>query len=393
MEIMKGNYKKMEIQKKRMLKVMFTIAVTILCGGVVTQAKEPEYMLLKIEAGKAYEIEGYHKKSENFIATDIEPLPRPRKPKLRGLIEEIDLKEKTITLFGKVIDITSKTEFIDDGTTKSTISDLKEKQLVQVTCRVRKDGSWKATKIKVRDVKKNHKIKGTVTRVAIDGNAPDTIEVSGLIIILNNKTDASDATSNMNKVEKYLFGHLRHNSVYTLGKGYTLNDYFNSVIKYRQNWLDKNEYDLSTIDQTNQDDSEHDLRIELTGILNSSHSAFAQIRLRKRFVLSSEQGLPSRDFEANVTQLYYLWHNIANSGLAVAVGRQDFDEPREWLFDDYMDAVRVFYYGNNNLVFESAYITAINPIKPKFDTWTDIFGQVTWFFQKDNQLSAYYLKR
>ncbi len=392
-EAMKGISKRMGNHKKITLRAYLILMIALLLCIHEIDAKEPEYISLNIEVGKAYEVEGYFKESLSFIALEIEALPKPRKPKLRGQIESIDLEEETITLFGKKIDITSKTKFISDGTSKNTIANLKKKQLVQVTCRIRKDGSWKATKIKIRDVKKNHKVKGTVTRVAIDGNAPDTIEVSGLIIILNNKTDVNNATSSLNKVEKYLFGHLRKNSVYSLGKGYMLNDYFNGVIKYRQNWLSKNEYDLSTFDNTDQEDSEHDIRTELTAIINSSHSAFAQVRLRKRYVLSSEQGLPSRDFEANITQLYYLWHNIADAGFAVSVGRQDFDEPREWLFDDYMDAVRVFYYGKENLIFESAYITAINPIKSKFDTWTDLFGQVTWFFQKDNQMSAYYLKR
>ncbi len=117
------------------------------------------------------------------------------------------------------------------------------------------------------------------------------------------------------------------------------------------------------------------------------------MRLRKRFVLTSDQNIPPYDLEADITQLFFLWHNIQNSGIAVSVGRQNFEEPREWLFDDYMDAVRVFYYGQNDFLFESAYITAINPIKDKFDTWTDIFGQASWYFRPDNKLSAYYLKR
>lgn len=378
--------------KKNELKLCLIFMATILFCIQGVEAKEPEYISLGIEIGKAYEVEGYYKESSSFIATDIEVLPKARKPKLRGLIERINLEKNTISLFGKTIRITSKTEFIDKVSKKSSITDLKEKQLVQVTCRVQEDGNWKATKIKVRDVKKSHKIKGTITKVSIDGNTPDTIEVSGLIIILNNKTDVNDINSHLYKMEKYLFGDLQKSSIYSVNDGYQINEYINGEVKYRQNWFSIKEYDLSTTFDSDENDSEHDFRGELTAIINSSHSAFAQVRLRKRYVLSSDQDKLSKKLESNITQLYYLWHNIANSGLAISVGRQDFEEEREWLFDEYLDAVKVSYYGTENLLVEGAYITAVNPIKDKFDTWTDLFGQASWFYQ-DNKFSAYFLKR
>ncbi len=246
------------------VKIIFTIFAVLIFNTDIGFANSPEYIALNIETGKAYEVEGYFEDGQSFIATDIEVLPKPRKPKLRGIVDNIDFKNSTISIFGKQIRITSKTEFIDDGSQKNSISNLKLGKLVQVTCRIQENGNWKATKIKLRDVKKSKKIKGTVTKVSIDGIAPDTIEVSGLIIILNNKTDVNDATSHLYKMEKYLFGDLQESSVYNIGDGYVLNNIIHSELKYRQNWFSKKEYDLSQTINANEDDSEHDFRLQVT---------------------------------------------------------------------------------------------------------------------------------
>jgi len=95
----------------------------------------------------------------------------------------------------------------------------------------------------------------------------------------------------------------------------------------------------------------------------------------------------------NVTQLYTLIRDVGVTGLSLAIGRQDIEDPREWLFDEYLDAFRVLYYGSPSLIVEGAYIPSISPIKDKFATWTDLYFRASKRTKRGAEYGVYMLKR
>jgi len=154
----------------------------------IQSSPKPEYMKLKV--GDAVEVDGeWDKKAGNFVADDIEKLPEPRRPKLRGAIAKILAAEKCFVLFGIKIKVDDKTEFMDNGGRTTRFENLKVKTRIEVTSRVDKDGNWIARKIEVGKLKASDKAKGTVTRIAFDGTPPDTFEISGLKILVVEGTD------------------------------------------------------------------------------------------------------------------------------------------------------------------------------------------------------------
>jgi alginate production protein len=345
-----------------------------------------------LKPGTAFEVEGRWDPAGVFIVTDMEILPKERSPKLRGAIQAIDREAGRITLYGRSLEVSDETEFVQDGGTKITFDKLAKGQRIEVSCKVSAKGEWKARKITTGGVKDSDKIKATVTRAAIDGEAPDTIEVHGLKLLLDRATDINDPESSLHDAEKELFGDLGFGSTPDFGHGRWLGPKVHADAEYRQNVSSQSEYDLSPPPtDSDEQDTEADGRVELQAIPGPRVRALAELRVRKRFYLQSDQNLPSPDGEIHFTQVYVL-ARLAR-GLAVQVGRQDFDEPREWIFDEYLDAARVYYYGASPLVLEAALIDAVSPIKPKFETWTDYFVRARFYTDRKSRLAAWMLAR
>jgi alginate production protein len=107
----------------------------------------------------------------------------------------------------------------------------------------------------------------------------------------------------------------------------------------------------------------------------------------------NDRNLPPSELEADITELYALYQPGYLAGTVGQLGRQRFREPREWIFDEYQDALRLYYIRSAPLVIEAAYIHAINPIKEKFTTWTDYFVRVRWYTDARSRFAAYVLAR
>ena len=167
--------------------ILFPLFVIILFGQTAA-APKPEYMKLKV--GDAVEVKGnWDRTKQIFVAHDIERLPEPRRPKLRGAIVSLNPTEKSFTLYGIKIKVDSHTEFLDDAAKTIRFEELKPKTRLEVTCYVDEKGNWMARKISLDKVKPTDKVKGTVTRLAFDGTPPDTFEISGLKILVTAGTD------------------------------------------------------------------------------------------------------------------------------------------------------------------------------------------------------------
>ena len=358
-------------------------------------AGEPEYMKMDFKVIKAVEVEGYWDSSGFFIATDIEELPNPRRPKLRGEITEIDLEKSEITMYGMDIEIDEQTQFIESGDGDMSIESLKVGQRVEISCNIDDDdGEWEARKIKTRGIKDSDKIKFAIAKFHIDGIPPDTLEVDGLKIILDEKTDVNEPASSIEDMENNLFDDLLQNDVRYTDNVKLLGGDFYLAANYRTTLRSETEYDLSESTESDYNNMEPELRLEVSHYEKGLFSAYGQLRVRKKYNFNTDRiNPPSQDLDLKLTQLYVLLRDLGTSGLALQTGRQDFDEPREWLFDEYLDAVRLYYYGRAPLLFEGAVIHAVSPLKDKFKTWTDIFFQTRYYLNNDSFLRGYILSR
>lgn len=376
----------------------FTAVLTVLTAPKSIAGGKPEYMKLDYSKVPAVEIKGvWDDQAGVFVASDIEELPQERRPKLRGTLQAVDLEKKSITLYGLKIEIDDRTQFLDSGQEKFTIEDLKVGNWIEVTCNFdEEDGEWEARKIKVKDIKHSNKIKGTITKFSIDGDPPDTLQIHNLLIILNKKTDLNYPTegSLYDETEKGLFDILSQDKATYSDQGFPLGDKFLLSGEFRQNITNERDYDLSSLELSDQNDVQPEIRLELTGYYNDHFRSYAQFRVRDFVYMNSERlDPPSKEVDSRITQLYFLAREFGVPGAAFIVGRQDVDEPREWLFDEYLDGVRLFYYGTAPLILDISYFHSDFQIKKKYQTWTDVLAEARWQFDKRTAIRGYLLLR
>ncbi len=89
--------------------------------------------------------------------------------------------------------------------------------------------------------------------------------------------------------------------------------------------------------------------------LESTLSLAAQLILHKNVLIFGEadlfderlfqdgKGRTSRVTEVQLDRLYILWEGLLFPFLDLQLGRQRFNDPREWLYDEKLDAVRLFF--------------------------------------------------
>jgi len=151
-------------------------------------------------ANSGLEFEGYWNPAGSFLATDVEVLPGPTRPRLRGEIQAVDRERATFTVYGRTIHVDHDSELGDTDDEEVPMEALVPGNRVEVTCKL-EDGRWLANKVYLTDVKTSDKIKGTVTRSELDGKAPDSLEIEGLVILVEPATKGG-AESSLVRIER-----------------------------------------------------------------------------------------------------------------------------------------------------------------------------------------------
>jgi hypothetical protein len=351
--------------------LVITIGLFVCLGGSGAQAEPPEYLQLELRAGITLEIKGYVSDAGLFVATDLETIDGPRSPKIRAKIERIDERALTGTLLGQDIVFSSKTDY-DAGTFDS----FQGGQFIEVKCRVDEDGVWQAKSVETLNIKPANKLKVTLTRTAIDSTPPDTLEVSGFRILLVEETDV-ELAANRRADDLDIFRELAYADAASAPKGYHTDDGRHLfLVDYRHNFRSETDYDLSARFDADRDDTQPEIRLGWAAYWTESLRTMAQLRMRKNYVVSGETPDSTGGLEMHFIQLVALWSRPAELPVSLLLGRQRFRDPREWLFDEYLDSARGFLH-MSPFQFEFAVVRAVEHFKPKFASWTDVYGDLS----------------
>lgn len=341
-----------------------------------------------LAGGEAVEVTGHWDRGDRvFVASRIERLPEGRKPGARGAIDAVDSRAVSFTLFGREIRADEATVFVpDSGGTGGRFDDLVPGMRVEVSAEAEAAGTWKATRIAWGGIKASDKIKGTVTDVGPVADTTQTIQISGLEIRL---TDATDLKTDYLAAELLgtLFSdegdanapHLRFGRMRLAGYG--------RMTTYRDAG-----YTLSGAD----DDSligQPAVALQAAGDWSGSFQTLADLRL------SSDQSWVGHRFDVTnaqleVLQAYGVVRTPRAKGVMLSLGRQRVRDAREWLFDEYLDAARLYLTVTRPLVFEASYLPSVfAPRGAKFETWDDLLLRARFIPDARNEANVYWLKR
>lgn len=132
--------------------------------------------------GQALEIEGDWSDRGALAATEIQVLAEPRRPKLRGAVQRVEPGAGRLWMYGVPITVGEDTEFLDRGVDLATLA-IGDR--LEVSCSIDTTGHWSARKVRREGLKSSDKIKGVVTSVSMDGIAPDTLQLSGITVLID----------------------------------------------------------------------------------------------------------------------------------------------------------------------------------------------------------------
>jgi hypothetical protein len=351
-------------------------------------AGSPEYMKIDLQVGLGVEIKGELNADGFVVAEDIEALPQPRSPKLRGKLTAVDREAGAVEMFGRRIAITDRTEF-----EFTQFADLKPGRRYEISCRV-KDGVWSAKSVEGGDIKDSDKIKGAITAMWVDGVAPDTLSLDGLLVLLVEQTDVAEALLQRDERQYDLFGRLSVTDATALGRGHSLAGGRLGVrLQYRQDVVDERDLDLTSLYDSDLRTTKPELKVRAFGFASDDVRGMVELRVRRTYVLDSDLDRYHEDGEIQLRQAYVLWRDIARRDMGLTVGRQKIREERQWLWDEYLTAARFFHYGSDLLTWQVTWIDPVDPLKDKFATWRDLFVGVDVHADEDNVFSAYALRR
>jgi hypothetical protein len=164
---------------------------------------------------------------------------------------------------------------------------------------------------------------------------------------------------------------------------------FGGRLEWQSEW--RRDYDFNEPD----DDDQYRREITLRGeLLWQPQDAFYGLfgfqqedRIRYR-----EEHPTRRDSPGAIRELFGYWRDPFDAGVDLQVGRQDFDEPREWLWDDDLDAVRAHWNLADDARLELSYSTLIadgNYRDKNTDNIIAYFSNGDW----DRHLAAYVVDR
>ena len=148
--------------------------------------------------------------------------------------------------------------------------------------------------------------------------------------------------------------------------------------------------DLDDDQSTDRLDTGQSLRGELTW--EPSDDVFALFGFREtKDVSRRTNDANERSIDGTVTELYGYWRDPLRLGFDVQAGRQDFDEPREWIHDENLDALRLLWRaeGVRLEVSASTVLTDGSPRDREYDNLLAYLSNGDW----NRHLAAWVLRR
>ncbi len=202
---------------------------------------------------------------------------------------------------------------------------------------LREGNRFTVKKLRARAPDENLEIEGPVEAVSLVG--PPTVRILGFEI----EVDEDVRIRNLHKRPRFIRlvddDDLLPSSLVAVGP-FLVGGTATLEVRHESNY-DLNERNAR--DLTNSDPSG---RVEVSGKFSEGVRLFAKGGYRGRVILQDERGTKKGYGEWDLGEAYLLFLGVGRPEIALQIGRQDFDEKREWLYDENLDAVRLHLLGD-----------------------------------------------
>ncbi|GEM_PF-930298 len=119
---------------------------------------------------------------------------------------------------------------------------------------------------------------------------------------------------------------------------------FGANFKIRYNL--EHDFDLDSNNDDNQESLESSVDMAFSYKPIDWALAYIEVGLEREYLINHPDDTSNPKVKFEVSQAYFLAKNIIDN-LSLQIGRQRFRDPREWWYDDKLDAIRLFYRTGN----------------------------------------------
>ncbi|MEZ4422013.1 MAG: alginate export family protein [Gemmatimonadota bacterium] len=328
-----------------------------------------------------------------LLATDIEILALPHGLSLRGPIEAVDPADGRVRVLGRWILVSPEVTRVVPERTALALSAFEIGEWVEIRLVDAGAQPWTARRVELY-AKRTRTIEGTTGRV-VRGPDGTILDVGGIPVKLSRATDVDEEAGGM---FAELFGEMKADDMIGDDPGYRQvghHLFFSGSVRpiarvERGFGLAAGADDIFSV-------GEPSIRLEGMAVLPEGMRLFAQGQIRSRYELYRSSDAHADDVanapELQMRQLFLSAPSLAGAPLGVTVGKQRVRDTREFLFDEYLDGIRLYAYPLQPLVLEASFFTPVLPLRERYETWRDLLLQARWFPNDDWRAAVYALRR
>lgn len=288
-----------------------------------------------LRVGHWVQAKGALDESGVFVVGEIEVLEPDDQETLIGTVNRV-LDREHFELLGLRVSVSGKTEWKD-----VELGDLEGNQ-IRVKGHFRGSRNFSAREISLRG-KGRASVEGRIDQLVLDGPYL-RLSMMGLVLQAPADVDVEHGaalqsyglapervlqTTNLERDEDdEVAGRLK------LGDTLTIGGQLEAEVGRRDN------YDLNDVQA--RDRSDYDFSLRLEAVWAPTEDFFALASLRHTEQWRDDEDAPTvHASDTRLSEGYGYWRGMLGWGLDLQVGRQDFEDKREWLYDQNLDAVRL----------------------------------------------------
>ncbi len=356
------------VPARRMAAILLVVLSPVSAFGAAEGNSDPRDVdvLSNLRVGHWVEVRGELTRPDLFLADRVAIIKPKPESRLWGIAAPGELADSMMVL-GRKVQIDDRTQWLDrEKETRDHTAGSARDHRVRVSGHLGVRGRFLAETIEIRDPGTS-RILGRVDAISTRNGATQ-LKILGFDVQVPStvKQRASAALEDFDRTSPTP---LRSPSSKTvdaddlLGDGYSLSR--SATLRLRQdisinsqrNFEIDRRNDRDVDENDDRDDGAHNLRFQLIWAPNARTTALVDARHRWRR-RELDQGVGETSSSTRLGEAWLLFRDIG-FGIDLQVGRQDFDESREWLFDQNLDGIRLFRQ-TQNLHFELGLTTTLS---------------------------------
>jgi len=316
-----------------MSRVLFSAVVLTLGAGGPAVASMSDSDWGRLRPGIVVEAEGsFHPgqplRAKSLVVRDGRP-PGPE-VELIGRLQRVDPSARTLTLLDLDLPVPASATIRREDRTELALGDLGVGDWLEVDGRVHADGAVTVERVKRYDADPGgEQIEGTVT--AVDPGSRRLTIGSTEIRVSKSATIRGGVVI---AVPRSIDDDYDARAAWT-----ALNGRLSGGGRFQYEIEPETEFDLDPARLGNRTRGNLSVDMHFDAALAPGIESFVKVGYRGRRIIFDDEGDEVNVSDWDVQQAYALWRPVPLA--AIQIGRQNFDEPREWLYDENLDAVRL----------------------------------------------------